>query len=89
MITIQELYAGQSSKIPEKESFFLAIMNYFKMLPYDREIAKLAGEIMRDVKSPVQFADAAIAATAIINGASLLTLNKKDFSGIKDLELAP
>lgn len=89
MITIQELYAGQSSKNPEKEKFFLIIMNYFKVLPYDREIAKLAGEIMRDAKLEIVFADAAIAATAIINGAQLATLNKKDFSGIKDLKLLP
>lgn len=87
MITIQELYAGQSSKNPEKEKFFLIIMNYFKILLYENEVAKLAGEIMRDAKSQIQFTDAAIAATAIINGAQLLTLNKKDFSGIKDLEL--
>lgn len=85
IITIQELYAGQSSKTTEKESFFLAIMNYFKVLSYDMEVAKLAGEIMRDAKLQIQFADAAIAATAIINGASLVTLNKKDFQGIKDL----
>lgn len=89
IITIQELYAGQSSKNPEKEKFFLIIMNYFKILPYDREIAKLAGEITRDAKLQIVFADAAIAATAIINTAKLATLNKKDFSGIKDLELLP
>lgn len=34
-----------------------------------------------------QFADAAIAATAIINKAKLATLNKKDFQRIKELEL--
>lgn len=87
IVTIQELYAGQSSKIPEKESFFMAIMNYFKILPYENEVAKLAGEIMRDAKSQIQFADAAIAATTVINNAQLATLNQKDFSGIKNLEL--
>lgn len=87
VITIQELYAGQSSKNPEKEIFFLAVMKYFRILPYDSEVAKLAGEIMRDAKLQIVFADAAIAATAIINGTRLATLNKKDFFLVKDLEL--
>ncbi len=42
---------------------------------------------MRDSKTPIQFADAAIAATAIINGAELYTLNKKDFEKIPGLLL--
>lgn len=42
---------------------------------------------MRDTKPGIQFADAAIAATAIINNARLATLDKKDFQGIKNLEL--
>ncbi|MFH1030818.1 MAG: PIN domain-containing protein [bacterium] len=51
------------------------------------ETVQLAGEIARDLKSPIEFADAAIAATAILRGASFLTLNKKHFSGIRELEL--
>lgn len=39
------------------------------------------------MKDNIEFADAAIAATAIINGALLATLNKKHFQSIRDLEL--
>ncbi len=87
IITIQELYAGQSSKIAGKEQFFLRIVDSLKVLPYDSQVAKFAGEIIRDTKSQIQFADAVIAATAILNKASLFTLNKKDFQGIKNLKL--
>lgn len=88
IITIQELYIGQSSKVAEKEEFFLTITESLKILPYEYKIAKLAGEIMRDVKSTLGFADAAIAATTIINNAALLTLNIKDFEKIKGLKFA-
>lgn len=87
IITIQELYVGQSSKIAEKEKFFLAIMTSLKVLPYEQEVAKFAGEIMRDSLAVISFPDAAIAATAILNKAKLFTLNKKDFTGIKNLKL--
>lgn len=40
-----------------------------------------------DTSVLIVFADAAIAATAIINGVQLATLNRKDFSPVKDLEL--
>lgn len=50
-----------------------------------QEVAQLAGEIARDLDRPIELADAAIAATVILNGSSLLTLNKEDFTGIKNL----
>lgn len=87
IITIQELYVGQSSKITEKEQFFLRVVNSLKVLSYDDRVAKFAGEIIRDTNPQVQFADAAIAATTILNKALLFTLNKKDFKGIKKLKL--
>jgi len=87
VITIQELYVGESSKAKQKEEFFLRLISRLIILPYDNKTAKMAGEIMRDIRPRVQFADAAIAATAILNKASLLTLNKKDFKGIKGLKL--
>lgn len=87
VITIQELYVGESSREIQKENFFLSLINQFILLSYEHKTAKMAGEIMRDIRPRVQFADAAIAATAILNKASLLTLNKKDFKGIKGLKL--
>ena len=87
IISIQELYEGQSTKDNHKEQFLLATVSPIKILSYTYEIAKLAGEIARDLKRPIELADATIAATAIVNNASLFTLNQKDFRGIKPLTL--
>lgn len=87
MISIQELYEGRSTKNKNKEQYLLATIAPLKIFPYNYEVAQLAGEIARDLRRPIELADAAIAATAILNGAQLFTLNKKDFLGIKNLEL--
>ena len=87
ILSIQELYEGKSTRTVDREKDFLATVGAFKILPYSYEIAKLAGEIARDLKHPIGFADAAIAATAIINYAQLYTLNTKDFMKIKNLML--
>ena len=64
------------------------MISQLKILPYTHDVAKYAGEIARDLNSPISLADAAIAATTLLNKARLLTLNKKDFQGIKNLEFA-
>lgn len=87
VISIQELYEGRSTKDEEKERDLLATIAPLKILPYTYEVAELAGKIARDLKKSIELADAAIAATTIVNGARLLTLNKKDFNGIGGLEL--
>ena len=63
-ITVQELYEGQSTKNKTKEQLMLATIAPLKIVPYTFEIAKLAGQIARDLKKPIELADAAIAATA-------------------------
>lgn len=87
VVSIQELYEGQSTLNENKEEYLLATITPLKILPYTYQTAQLAGEIARDLKNPIEFADAAIAATSIFNGALLYTLNKKHFLGIKNLEL--
>lgn len=87
MITVQELFQGQSTKDQGKLQNMLAIISPLRILPYTYEIAQAAGEIIRDAKEPIQFADAAIAATAIDHDCQLFTFNKKDFVGIKALSL--
>ena len=87
IISIQELYEGKSTKNERKEQCLLATISPLKILPYTYEIAQLAGELARDHSCPIELADAAIAASAVQNGAPLFTLNKKDFKGIKRLEL--
>jgi len=87
IISIQELFEGKSTRERQEEEFLLATLGPLKVLPYTFEIAQKAGEIARDLDRRVDLADAAIASTVIINGARFFTLNKKDFAGIKDLEL--
>ena len=87
MFTIQELYEGRSTKDTQKEQYLLATISPLKIMPYNYEIAKLAGEIARDIDKPIELADAAIAATAIWNDCQLATLNIKDFSDIDKLQL--
>lgn len=85
MVTVQELYEGLSTKDPQKEQFLLATVSPLKILPYTYEVAQLAGEIARDINHPIELADAAIAATTILNNSQLFTLNKDDFTGIDGL----
>lgn len=87
VISVQELYEGQSTKEEDKENSLLATITPLRILSYDYETAELAGQIARDNEQPIEFADAAIAATVITSGGSLATLNQKDFEKIKDLEL--
>lgn len=86
VVTVQELYEGQSTKDRRREEYLLATITPLKILPYTFEVAQLAGEIARDCQRPIELADTAIAATAITFGAELYTLNKKDFEGIAELE---
>lgn len=86
VISVQEIYEGKSTKNKEKEKDFLLTISPLKILPYTYEIAQMAGEIARDLKSPIEFADAVIAATAIVNGALLFTLDQKHFKNISGLQ---
>lgn len=87
MITIQELFQGKSSALSEERNILLDAISSFELLPYTFAVAQTAGELSRDLQRNMQFADAAIAASALINRAKLVTLNKKDFQGIGGLEL--
>lgn len=87
VVTIQELYEGKSTRDERKEHHLLSTLGSLEILPYNTEVAKIAGKIARDVTHPIDFADAAIAATAITSGGALCTLNEKHFKNIPHLEL--
>lgn len=87
IISVQELYEGKSTLQADREKDLLATISPLRILPYTYEISKLAGHIARDQKKPMEFADAAIAATSILNQAYLYTLNTKNFAAIPELEL--
>ncbi|MFQ5493503.1 MAG: PIN domain-containing protein [Candidatus Dojkabacteria bacterium] len=87
VISIQELYEGKSTKDSQKLDQLTRLLAPIRVLPYTYEIALRAGEIARDIGSPIEFADAAIAATCIVNGGDLATLNVKHFGKISGLNL--
>lgn len=87
VLSVQELYEGKSTQNPTKEAMLLATISPLKILPYTYEIAQMAGVLARDIKKPIELADAGIAATALYYHATLCTLNAKDFEGIGGLDL--
>lgn len=89
LISLQELYAGSSTRNESAEQALLSTLAKIEILPFTYEIVRLGGIITRDLPRPIELADAAIAATAIINQAKLFTLDKKDFVGIGKLQLLP
>lgn len=86
-ISIQELFTGQSTNNRHAKLVLVKSLKGLKVYSHTTNIAQLAGEITRDLNNQIKFADAAIAATAIHYGASLATLNSKDFSDIPSLKL--
>lgn len=87
IISVQELFTGVSTREPKARELLLSIIEQLQILPFNFKEAQLGGEILRDIKPNMSFADAAIAATAILNKAELFTLNKKDFKEIKNLKV--
>ncbi|MBI2405028.1 PIN domain-containing protein [Candidatus Gottesmanbacteria bacterium] len=87
VICLQELYEGESTRDDQKEQYLLSTLGSLDVLPYTVEIATLAGKLARDAKQSMEFADAAFAATALVNEAELFTLNQKHFTGILNLKL--
>lgn len=84
-ITVAELYSGvREGKERKALDGFLSA---FEIVPISREIAEKGGLYRRDfLKSHnVGLADAIIAATAAIKGASLVTLNTKHFPMTSDI----
>lgn len=86
IISVQELYVGLSTKRNQEEQLLQMTLQTLEILPYTYEIAKYAGELMRDSHVLLKFTDAAIAATAMTQGARLYTLNTKHFAGINGIE---
>lgn len=87
-ITIQEVFTGKSSSCKKPLEKIATTLASLTIVDYTLDISKLAGTLARDSKKNLQFADAAIAATAIHYDASLATLNTKDFLSIPRLNLS-
>ena len=80
VITRAELVAGNSAT--DSVNVLLAP---FRELTVDRAVAERAGRIRRE--SGTRLPDALIAATALERGLSLVTRNRSDFEGIRQLRL--
>ncbi len=87
VLTLQELYEGKSTKEEAKLKDMLAVLAPLKVIDYNPQVAEIAGTISRDLKAPVEFVDAAIAATCIFNNYELATFNTRDFEKIPNLSI--
>ncbi|MBM4134865.1 MAG: type II toxin-antitoxin system VapC family toxin [Nitrospira sp.] len=77
VISVAELYAGMR---PEEQVTTANLLDGLVVLPVTREIAELAGHFKRRTKSrKLELADCLIAATALVEGASVATGNAKDY----------
>lgn len=86
-ITIGEIHAGMRDEEIEKT---LKLLNSLAVIDADRKIAALAGDYRRTIKShQLELDDCLIAATCVINRATLLTCNIKHYpmQGIEKKEV--
>ena len=84
-VTEIELVSGQDCRKLDKRAEVIGILSNFLEIPVDNKIALTAGDFRRVYG--VAFADAAIAATAYILKANLITRNKKDFEKIREIKV--
>ena len=86
-VTIAEMYFGAFNK--SELSKIKKVLEKFILLPMDENISTLFTEIMHDysLSHKISIPDALIASTAIFSHSKLYTINKKDFSFIKGLQL--
>lgn len=85
MLTTAELFSGKSTTDKSIIRDIHSLLNYFKVIPIDQNIAMKGGIIRRDYN--ITLIDALIASTAIEYNLALVTLNYKDFDKISNLEL--
>ncbi len=83
-VTVFELFSGQSAIGEENE--LLDLVSKLKVVSFDADIAKLAGEINRNSQYVLKLADLAIGTTTLFLNAELATKNKKHFSQIPKLK---
>ena len=83
-MTVFELFAGSFSK--KDESKISELVAGFKVVAFDENLAKFAGELTRDWKLSLPLADFVIASTAVFIEAQVVTRNKDHFKGIPKLK---
>lgn len=86
-VTEFEVYSGATEA---QLTFWNELLSEVFVLPFDSRAAHIAVDIQRDLKKlrkSIEKADLFIAATAVANGLTLDTLNRKHFDKIKQLTL--
>lgn len=84
-ITETELISGSECNKSEIKAKILDFLSNFTKIPIDNKIAVKAGDFRRVYG--IRIPDAAIAATAYLMRAELITRNLKDFEKIKEINL--
>ncbi len=82
-VSAAELWAGAR---PAEHAALTGLFGALACVPVDAEIGRLAGEYLRRYRKShaVEFGDALIGASAVLNGAVLWTRNRKHYP-MKDL----
>ncbi|MBI2310190.1 type II toxin-antitoxin system VapC family toxin [Candidatus Collierbacteria bacterium] len=83
-ITVMELFAGKSSA--ETAVTLEKFIDSFKVVTFDKVLARFSGELRRERKLAIQTSDFIIGATSIWLKVQLATRNKKHFQGIPGLK---
>lgn len=86
-ITVAEVEQGIRTG---EEASTRGVLGAFDVYAADRVVAQRAGEMVRDLRArgrTMGLADAIIAATCVVHGLELVTLNLKDFAQITGLNV--
>ncbi len=86
-IVIFELFSGSSTKSLAKRFDIIDLLKQFRQIDLNEAIARVAGELYRDVKQTLEVPDYIIAASALQFNATVVTLNKKHFEQIPNIHL--
>lgn len=82
-ITEAELLAGSANEDTAKREKLLSLLSQWTKIPVTNPIAVSAGDLSR--QHQLEIPDAIIAATTLLNNATLITKNIKDFKKVPKL----
>ncbi|MCL4392778.1 PIN domain-containing protein, partial [Patescibacteria group bacterium] len=88
-LLIMELFSGSSTLDDVVSKKILGFLQFFNEIDLNKDIAKRAGELFRDVNKGLGVADYIIAASALVTGYIVITLNKKHFEQIPHIVIYP
>lgn len=85
VMTEAELFSGKEAEIEKKRNAIVRLIELFKKIDVDDEIAKIAGNFRRHYNVPLL--DCIIAATAFSQDLKIWTKDVKDFKNIKEVKV--